>query len=118
MYKAFNFTYLVSMVIQAFWCLLFPIGVAFVLGWLAVNKLSLPSWVYVPLLAVATIIGLISMLRFLISAAAAMDRLEKERAERLAEERVKQKKNDINHAKNEEKSKEIDPQNQEKGDDK
>ena len=109
MYKAFNFTYLVSMVIQAFWCLLFPIGVAFVLGWLAVNKLSLPSWVYVPLLVVATIIGLISMFRFLISAAAAMDRLEKERAEKLAESRAKQNKKDINNIQNKENIKDIDP---------
>lgn len=105
MHKAFNFTYLVNMVVQGFWCLLFSIGVAFGIGWLLVNKLSWPSLVYVPLLVVATIVGLVSMCRFLISSAEAMERMEKQRAEKLEEQREKARKKailNIENAKNDE----------------
>ncbi len=121
MYKAFNITYLVNMVIQGFWCLLFPIGVAFGIGWLFVNKLSWPGWVYVPLLVVATVIGLISMCRFLISSAEAMDRIEKERAQRREQEREKMQKNAIESTENVKTNEDIDPsetEKQEGGDDK
>lgn len=114
MYKAFNITYLVNMVIQGFWCLLFPIGVAFGIGWLFVNKLSWPSWVYVPLLVVATVIGLISMCRFLISSAEAMERMEKQRAEKLEEQREEARKNAIPNVENSKNDENITPSTSEK----
>ena len=79
MNKAFNFSYLLNMVIQGFWCLLFPIGIAFGIGWLLINKLSCPSWSMIPLVIIATFIGLFSMCRFLVSAADAMERMDKQR---------------------------------------
>ena len=79
MNRAFNISYLINIVLQSFWCLLFPIGVAFGIGWLMINKLSWPSWVMVPPLILATFMGLYSMCKFLISATDAMDRVEKQR---------------------------------------
>lgn len=80
MNRAFSVSYLINIVLQSFWCLLFPIGVAFGIGWLMINKLSWPSWSMVPALIVATFVGLYSMCKFLISATEAMDRMDKQRA--------------------------------------
>ena len=79
MNRAFGVSYLINIVLQSFWCLLFPIGIAIGLGWLMVNKLSWPSWVMVPPLILAVFMGLYSMCKFLISATDAMDRMEKQR---------------------------------------
>ena len=79
MNRAFSISYLLNIVLQSFWCLLFPIGIALGLGWLMVNKLSWPSWVMVPPLILAVFMGLYSMCKFLISATDAMDRMEKQR---------------------------------------
>ena len=85
MNRAFNISYLINIVLQGFWCLLFPIGVAFGIGWLMVNKLFWPGWVMVPPLVLATFMGLYSMCKFLISATDAMDRMEKQREATKAE---------------------------------
>lgn len=82
MNRAFKASYLINIVIQSFWCLLFPIGIALGLGWLMVNKLSWPSWVMAPPLVFAVFMGLFSMCKFLISATDAMDRMDKQREER------------------------------------
>lgn len=87
MNRAFKFSYLLNIVIQGFWCLLFPIGVAFGIGWLLVNKLSWPTWSMVPLLIVATFMGLFSMCKFLISSSEALERMEAEREKNLEETR-------------------------------
>lgn len=79
MNRAFKASYLINMVVQGFWCLLLPIGIALGLGWLMVNKLSWPSWVMVPPLIFAVFMGLFSMCKFLISATTAMDRMEAQR---------------------------------------
>lgn len=77
--KLYGALYLLNIVLQGFWCLMFPMGVAFGLGWLAVRYISWPTWCYVPLMLIGAIVGLISMCRFLISATNAMDRLERQR---------------------------------------
>lgn len=79
MNRAFKASYLINMVVQSFWCLLFPIGIALGLGWLMVNKLSWPGWVMAPPLVFAVFIGLYSMCKFLISATQAMDRMDEQR---------------------------------------
>ena len=79
MNRAFNISYLINTVVQSFWCLLFPMGVALGIGWLMVNKLSWPEWVMVPPLILSTFVGLFSMCKFLISATNAMDKIEKQR---------------------------------------
>ena len=79
MNRAFKASYLINIVIQSFWCLLFPIGIALGLGWLMVNKLSWPGWVMAPPLVFAVFIGLYSMCKFLISATHAMDRMDEQR---------------------------------------
>ena len=97
MNRAFNVGYLINTVVQSFWCLLFPMGVALGIGWLMVNKLSWPGWVMVPPLIIATFVGLFSMCKFLISATNAMDKIEKQReaareeAKRVYQERQKLK---------------------------
>jgi hypothetical protein len=80
MNRAFGVSYLINIVLQSFWCLLFPIGIALGLGLFMVNKLSWPSWVMIPPLILAVFMGLFSMCKFLISATDAMDRMEKQRA--------------------------------------
>lgn len=75
--RVYNAAYLINVIFQAFFNLLFPMGLLFVVGWLAVNKLGFPDWIYVILLVVGLISGLISMIKFLIYALDAFDSIEK-----------------------------------------
>ena len=75
--KIFNASYLINVLFQAFFNLLFPLALAFGVGWLLTAKLALPSWIYVPLLLAGLAIGLISMIKFLIYALDAFEKIER-----------------------------------------
>ena len=77
--KIFNASYLINVLFQAFFNLLFPLALAFGVGWLLTAKLALPSWIYVPLLLAGLAIGLISMIKFLIYALDVFEKLERGR---------------------------------------
>ena len=77
--KLFNASYLINVLFQAFFNLLFPLALAFGVGWLLTAKLALPSWIYVPLLLAGLAIGLISMIKFLIYALDVFEKLERGR---------------------------------------
>lgn len=114
--KIYDLTYVLSVVIQGFWSLLFPIGVGLLGGWLLVNKVGAPSWLMIALTTAGVFVGLISMCKFLMSAMTALERRDKERAEaerkRRSEEVAgaeaeRQRKNeDKNEDKNENKNEE------------
>ena len=71
--------YVVNIIAQSVITLLSPAAIMFFIGWLATSKLSAPSWIYAPLLSVGFLAGLVSMVRFAISASEGLERLEKER---------------------------------------
>jgi F0F1-type ATP synthase assembly protein I len=70
--------YALNIILQAFWSLLFPIGAGVLVGWLLTEKCGMGNYVFVILILLGVFAGLISMIRFLLSALAGLERLEKE----------------------------------------
>ena len=73
-----NAMYALNIILQAFWSLLFPIGAGVLAGWLLTEKCDVGNYVFVILILLGVLIGLVSMIRFLLSALAGLERLEKE----------------------------------------
>ena len=84
--RTVSFLYVLNIVFQALFSLLFAIGVALLLGWVSTTYWSWPSWVYVPLILFGVVVGMISMVRFIISASRGLDNLERQHARDSAEE--------------------------------
>ena len=78
MKKFMNAMYALNIILQSFWSLLFPIGVGVLVGWLLTEKCGMGNYVFVILILLGVFVGLISMIRFLLSALAGLERLEKE----------------------------------------
>lgn len=82
MKDTYNAFYVINIVFQAIFTLLWQIGLALLIGYLAVDLLSAPKWIYAPLIAVGAITGFYSMIKFILSAMRSIERIEKERKER------------------------------------
>ncbi len=76
---AISFIYVLNIVAQALFSLLFSVAVFFGIGYLAVNTWGAPSWVYVPLILIGVGTGILSMVKFILAAMAGLDRLEEQR---------------------------------------
>ena len=83
--KAFSAIQLLNIVIQGFFSLLFPIGLGILFSWLGVEKWGAPSWLWVVLTVSGALIGIVSMIRFILSACRAYERLEEQRRKKEAE---------------------------------
>ena len=77
--KLVNTLYILNILSQALITLAFPIGLGFGLSWLLVTKLSAPGWLYAVFITLGALSGFYSMIKFVLSAMASYDRLEKER---------------------------------------
>ena len=73
-----NSMYALNIVIQSFWSLLMPIGFGVLLGWLLTEKLGFENYVFVVLILLGVAVGILSMVKFLLSALAGLERLDKE----------------------------------------
>ena len=71
--------YLLNIIFQSFFNLALPIGLSILGSWLLVEKAGAPSWIYAILVIFGVAIGFISMIKFILSATRALDRLEKQR---------------------------------------
>lgn len=89
--KIYDLTYVLSVVVQGFWSLLFPIGLGLFGGWLLVDKVGAPSWLMIVLTIAGVFVGLVSMCKFLMSAMVALERRDKEKAEAERDGRDKEK---------------------------
>jgi len=76
--KLVSALYVLNIVFQAFITLLIPVGLCFLVGWLLVTYAACPPWVYAPLLVVGVLVGFYSMIKFVLTAMAGFERLEKE----------------------------------------
>lgn len=76
--KFMNSMYALNIALQSFWTLLMPIGLSIFLGWLLTAKLGLGSYMFVICILLGVAVGMISMVRFLLSALAGLERLENE----------------------------------------
>lgn len=73
-----NTMYALNIVWQAFWCLLFPVGLGVLFGWLLTEKCGMGDYIFVILILLGVLVGIVSMIRFLLSALAGLERLERE----------------------------------------
>ena len=76
--KLFSVMYGVNIVAQAIFSLLTPAALMFGIGWLFVNKVGAPGWLYAVLIPIGIVAGLISMVKFVIAAGTNLERLEKQ----------------------------------------
>ena len=76
--KLFYTLYAINIISQAFLTLAFPIGLGILGSWLLVEYASFPGWIYAPLVLIGVLLGFSSMIKFVISAMAGIERLEKE----------------------------------------
>ena len=72
----------INVALQSIFSLAFDIFLCFFIGWILVDKLGLPSWVYIPLIILGVMAGFISMVKFIISAMNGIDKIEAERQAR------------------------------------
>ena len=77
--KFVSAVYLLNIIFQSFFDLAMPIGISILASWLLVEKASAPGWIYAPLVVIGVIIGFPSMIRFILSATKALDRLEEQK---------------------------------------
>ena len=78
-----NSMYALNIVIQSFWSLLVPIGIGVLLGWLCTEKLGLGNYMFVIFILLGVAVGIVSMVKFLFSALAGLERLENEQKQNM-----------------------------------
>ena len=79
--KTINALYVINIMSQAIFDLAMPIGVGFFISWLLVRYATVGAWIYAVLMPVGAMAGLYSMIKFVLSAMAALERLEREQNE-------------------------------------
>ena len=82
MHGAYSAVYVVNIIIQSIFTLLMHIGAGLLLSWILVDKCGLPTWLYAIIITFTTLLGLFSMMRFILTAMRALDHLEKSRKEK------------------------------------
>lgn len=86
MNKAYSTFYVINIVFQSIFTLLWQIFTALAIGWIFVEKLNAPRWLYVPLIMVGVISGLVSMVRFILAAMRSLDRIEEQKSKKKKSE--------------------------------
>ncbi len=86
--KLVNALYLINIVSQAIITLAIPIALGFGISWLLVSYLDVGTWIYAALITLGAISGFASMIKFVLSAMAALEHLEKERKESKNKDRT------------------------------
>lgn len=79
MKQAYSTFYVVNIVFQSIFTLLWQIALGLFIGWLSVEKLGAPDWLYVPIILIGVVTGLVSMVRFILAAMRSLERLEEEK---------------------------------------
>ena len=70
--------YVINIVTQAIVTLLTPVALFFIIAMLCVKNLAFPDWTYVIAISLGVIAGFLSMIKFVLTACANLDRLEKQ----------------------------------------
>lgn len=77
--RLFSVLYAVNIISQAVFTLLMPTALGFFVAWLLVSKVGAPEWIYAVLITLGVVSGLVSMVKFAISASENLERLERQR---------------------------------------
>lgn len=88
MREGYNAFYVMNIVFQSIFTLLWQIGLAILVGWVFVTYVSAPPWIYAPLILLGVCTGLVSMVRFILAAMKSLESLEEaERKKKKAKEK-------------------------------
>lgn len=79
--KLVSVLYMLNILSQGLFTLVMPAALGFGIGWCAVRYLGAPEWIYAPLLVVGILWGFYSMIKFILTATAGYDRLERQQSE-------------------------------------
>ena len=80
-----------NIVLQSFFSLILDIFVAIGISWLLVEKLGAPDWTYALIIVIGVMIGLLSMLRFILAAFGNMEKIEKDNIKQQQEKISKER---------------------------
>lgn len=82
--------YVINIVFQSIFTLLWHIGLGLLVGWIFIRFFSAETWVYVPLIIAGVFTGLFSMVRFILAAMKALERIEEDKRKK---KKLEEKKN-------------------------
>ncbi len=71
--------YVINIIAQCIFSLIMPMLLMLAVSWLLVSRAGLPSWIYAVLVPIGTLGGIVSMIKFAISASESLTRLERQR---------------------------------------
>ncbi len=80
--KFVSAVYIINVIVQSFFSLACPMGLGFLGAWLLVNKAGAPAFVYAVFIVLGTLIGIYSMIKFILDTMAAVERLERQHKEK------------------------------------
>ncbi|MBO7304909.1 MAG: AtpZ/AtpI family protein [Clostridia bacterium] len=80
--KIFGVMYALNVISQAAISLLTPAALGFGIAWLLVRYVGVAEWIYAVLIPIGVVCGFISMIKFVVSASHALERLEKQNEDR------------------------------------
>lgn len=80
--RGFSALYIINLITTSIFTLLFDVGVFVLIAWLLTAKLEAPSWVYIPAVLLGLAIGILSMLKFILTSMRALERLDEEQTKK------------------------------------
>ena len=80
--KFVSAVYIVNVLIQGLLSLACPMGLGLLLAWLLVSKNGAPVFLYPLFIVLGALIGLYSMVKFILDTMTAVERLERQREEK------------------------------------
>ena len=86
MKEGYSAIYVLNIVFQSIFTLLWHIGLALLVGWIFVSFFGAKAWIYVPLIIAGVFTGLFSMVRFILAAMKALERIEEDRRKKKRQE--------------------------------
>ena len=78
--QTYGFVYVLNIVFQSIFNLLFQVGLGVLAGWLLTTYANSPDWVYVPSILLGVGTGILSMMKFILSAMKSLEAIEKQDA--------------------------------------
>lgn len=108
MYRKFISAFqMLNILLQALYSLALPIGIGALASFLLTKYASAPGWIWAVLMVIGTLGGFYSMVKYVLSAIANIDRMEKQReADRLAKEAKEKKQSELRMLEHEKKQEE------------
>ena len=90
--KIFSALELLNILFQAFYTLALPIGIGALISFLLTRFLSAPSFVWAIFLIIGVLIGLYSMIKYILTATAGIDRRDRQTKQMKREQEEKEAK--------------------------